>query len=361
MADVELTDSVDNSWPFYGHDWAVQLLQNAIDAPGSLADNELSGPNHAYLFTGPRHIGKTTLARIFAQALLCERRGNDSSGSVPCNRCRACRLMSHGVHPDFRLVQPVDKAGEVDRIDGLLRVEQATDLVHEVATRPLEGRYKLFLIQDIHRANDSFANKMLKTLEEPPPHVILCLTAEDDSLLLPTIISRCQVLALRPLERETVRQALQERWQLPTPQAELLARLANGRLGWAVGALDDDHFLDSRQEGLETLWRLAAADRVDRLAYAAKLATDRNSGQIFGLLALWTGWWRDVMLTQSGCGDACSNIDHAAQLARQAESVPMASVRRYLQTLQRLEGYLHHTVNVRLALDVLVLKLPKIT
>lgn len=354
MSDTETSESTEKSWPIFGHQWAVQLLQRGIENAGGGAAGAPSTLHHAYLFTGPRHIGKTTLARVFAQSLLCEQ-----PAIAPCGTCRACRLVANGAHPDFRFIQPLDKNGQVDRIDGTLRVEQATELIREVTLSPLESQYRVFLVQDAHTANDSFANKILKTLEEPPDHVILCLTAEDRSLLLPTIVSRCQVLALRPLGQESVREALIERWQTPADQADLLARISNGRLGWAVSDLDNSQFLNNRRQELEELWTLVKADRVDRLAFAEKLSANRDNQRIFGLFELWTAWWRDVLLVQSGCVDSCSNIDQLEELTSEAQTIPASDVRQYLQMLQQLEAYLHHTVNVRLALDVLLLKLPR--
>jgi DNA polymerase-3 subunit delta' len=111
-------------------------------------------------------------------------------------------------------------------LDGTLRVEQAAEIIHDAALRPAEGRYKVFLLQDFHNANDGFANKLLKTLEEPPPHVVLCLTALERSRLLPTIVSRCQSIELRPLDNATIAQALHTGWQVEAEQAHLLARWA---------------------------------------------------------------------------------------------------------------------------------------
>jgi DNA polymerase-3 subunit delta' len=267
--------------------------------------------------------------------------------------------MARGAHPDFRLVQPRDKEGAADRANGTLKVEQAAELIHEAALRPVEARYKVFLIQDAHTANDSFANKLLKTLEEPPPTVILLLTALDRASVLPTIVSRCQVLELRPLAVETIRQALSDRWQAPAEQAELFARLANGRLGWAVAQLADQAGADRRQQQLAQLWRLAAAGAVERLDFAEQLATGRNNQQLFALLALWGTWWRDLLLAQTGCADACCNVDQQAEIERQAALFSSADVRAYLHTLRRIDGYLHHTVNTRLALDVLLLRMPQ--
>jgi DNA polymerase III subunit delta' len=339
-------------WPVYGHTWAVELLQKAVVPPGRRT-GERSGPNHAYLFLGPPQIGKSTLAVAFARALLCE-----AESGRPCGACRACQLMARSSHPDFQLVQPTDTEGVVDRQKGVLRAERANELIRDAALRPMEGQWRIFLIQDAHTANASFSNKMLKTLEEPPDQSIFLLTALDRKSVLPTTASRCQVLDLRPLDAPSIEMALQVGWQATPQQAQLLARLANGRLGWAVEQVRDPARGQQRLEQLAALRQLMAADRIERLAFAETLAASRNSRNLFGLLEVWTTWWRDVMLVQAGCFDACANVDQEEEIHRQARLLEQARVREFMHTLQRIEGYLHHTVNTRLALDVLVLKLP---
>ena len=332
--------------PVVGHRWAVQLLQNGI------RHDRL---RHAYLFVGAAQVGKSTLARSFAQSLLCKK-GVDRRA---CANCRSCRLMQSGGHPDFILLPPTDREGKPDRENGLHRAEQAADIVRQALLHPMEGRYKVFLIQDAHRAHVSFANKLLKTLEEPPPHVVLCLTAPDRSALLPTIVSRCQVLALRPLGEQVMEDALQARWGASAQQAALLARLANGCLGWAVEQLDQPEPLAERSERLEELQELSRSSRVARLAFAQKLTAARNQTRLFTLLALWTSWWRDVMLAQAGCLEQCANIDLLDILADAAGDFRPVDVQAYLRTLNRFEGYLRHTVNTGLALDVLLLQMPR--
>lgn len=335
------------AWPVVGHQWAVDLLRPLAQSGGS-------GPRHAYLILGAPQIGKSTLARAFGTALLCtdpERR--------PCGRCRSCQLMAKTGHPDFWLIQPTDKDGVVDRANGLLRGEAASSIVRDAMLRPVEGKYKYVLIQDAQRANDTFANKLLKTLEEAPAHVVLCLTASDRAELLPTIVSRCQVLELRPLPIELIAEALESPGAASHAQADLLARLSNGRFGWAMAQLQSKGGQQQRQEDLHSLWQLARASRVERLAFSQSLSGNRENERLFGLLALWTGWWRDVLLAQAGCLDACNNIDHQAEIERDAQSFLPADVHSFLYTLRRIEGYLHHTVNTTLALDVLLLQLPR--
>jgi DNA polymerase-3 subunit delta' len=268
-------------------------------------------------------------------------------------------LFLHGNHPDFRLIQPVDKNGAVDRIGGTLRAEQAAEIIHDVALRPMEGRYKIFLIQDVHMANDSFANKLLKTLEEPPGHALFLLTALDRNRLLATIVSRCQLLELRPLAAQTIAQALVERWQVVPPEADLLARLARGRLGWALQQSKAETEQQVRLSQLQALWQLLEAPLGERLSTAEKLATTTNSQQLFELLETWGTWLRDVLLVQSGCAESCCNIDQRPELERQAQLISSKAVQHYLRTLHRIEGYLHHTINTRLALEVLLLQVPE--
>lgn len=335
-----------NQWPVVGHQWAVDLLH-------PLAQSGSSGPRHAYLFLGPPQIGKSTLARAFGAALLCT-----DARLRPCGVCRSCQLTAKGGHPDFRLVQPTDRDGNVDRANGMLRVEAAETIVHEAMLRPVEGKYKFILIQDFHRANDSFANKLLKTLEEPAAHIVLCLTANDRSDLLPTIVSRCQTLELRPIAVELIARKLENAGAEPA-EAQLLARLSNGRPGWAFAQLDGKSNRAQRDEDLQSLWQLTRSSRVERLAFSQSLSSNRENERLFGLLALWTGWWRDVLLAQAGCLDACNNIDHLSEVQRDAESCAQGDVQSFLHTLSRIEGYLRHTVNTALALDVLLLQLPR--
>lgn len=346
------THEPQGAWPVYGHRWAVAHLAR------SLAPDAVSGPSHAYLFTGPRHIGKSTLVRAFARALFCT-----GTGERPCGRCRSCDLTARGAHPDLRVVAPwqrIPKAGEppqVDREAGKFYMEQVQQVVHDAQLRPVEARYKVIHLQDLHRVADERSyNALLKTIEEPPSHVIVCLTVADRAGVLPTIVSRCQVFDLQPLDQETVRSALQTRWQVAPEQADLLARLAGGRLGWAVEQVERRGMWEERQERLEQMFSLMQADLFKRLGFAESVAT--RSAALFSLVELWSSWWRDVLLMQSGCGEACSHIDHRATIERHANAVAPEKVQAYLRTLRRTEECLRHTIPPRLPLEVLLLRLP---
>jgi DNA polymerase-3 subunit delta' len=326
------------SWPIFGHHWAVDLLDRALRA-GRLP--------HALLLAGPAQVGKRTLALAVAAALIC------SAEEKPCGQCRSCRLVAQGVHPDVRLVSADDS--ERGR-EGVLKIDQVREIQREASLAPMEARRKVFVLRELERANLPAANALLKTLEEPPAQVVMLLTSARPHALLSTIVSRCQVLTLRNLPQHEVADALISRWGANREQADLLARLAEGRLGWAVPRLTDDKAWDERIRRLEEARELPRQNRVQRLAYADDLS--RSPAAVQPTLALWASWWRDVMLIQQGCLGFVRNVDLAADLARDATGFDSSDVRRYLARLQAAPTQINQNVNARLLLESLMLHLP---
>jgi len=320
-------------WPVVGHEWAVELLQRAV-ATGQLS--------HAYLLSGPPQVGKTTLARACAQALLC------TAEEPPCGQCTACRKVQQSTHPDLLIVVP-QRAN--------LLIDQVREVQRQAALSPMEARYKVFILRQIERATAPAANALLKTLEEPPPHVVLFLTLTQGEQTLPTVASRCQQLTLRPLPVAQVAQALQERWHVPLERAELLARLSQGRLGWAVMMLNDDTAWQQRAQRLDDLQDLSERNRVERMRYAERLS--REKANAANVLHLWSSWWRDILLLQNGCREQVVNIDRLDLLQREARRYDGQQVRAFLEASAATARYLEQNVNPRLALELLLLRLPR--
>lgn len=333
------------SWPtIIGHQWAIDLLSGAM-LSGRLA--------HAYLFTGPAHIGKTTLARTFAQALNCE----TGDPTTPCLACRSCQLIGIDRHPDVRLVQPaLSSSGRTET----LRIEQVRTLQKELALAPYEGRYRVAILTRFQKASAGAANALLKTLEEPPERVVLILTADLADSLLPTIVSRCQSLILRPLPLEQVESALILQWQAPESQAQQLAHLSDGRLGLAVKMLSEPPILQERQEQLDLLESLLREDRTGRFRIAENLSRKKKGVVIQEVLELWLGWWRDVMLIAAGKNKPIplTNIDRADQIKLAAERYGLETASTAIRAIQQTLWQLDRNANTQLAIEILMLNLP---
>ena len=226
-----------------------------------------------------------------------------------------------------------------------------------MALAPLEGTWQIAVLDRFELATPGAANALLKTLEEPPPSVILVLLAQQAEALLPTIVSRCQVLALRPIPRQLIEQALIERWQATNEKARLLSHICGGRLGWAVSATTTPALLEHRAQKLEDLFSLLHSKRVARFAYAEALARE-DPASILESLELWAGWWRDVLLLTSHSSVPLTNIDRRAELVQAGDLCSVSTVQAVLSALQNTLSHLSHNANTRLALEVLLLDWP---
>ena len=332
-----------HDWNIVGHEHAINTLRRALVA---------QRVRHAYLFTGPEHIGKALLAQRFAQTLLCTGGGDaHNAPQNPCNACLSCRKVMHGNHPDVHYIsRPPDKQ--------FILIEQVRALQADAARKTLEGRRNIFIIQGMHEMNVQAANCLLKTLEEPEPDVVLLLTAPDPGLLLPTILSRVQQVPMQLLTTKQIKSALEDRWHVEPDEASLIAALAAGRMGWAVQAVEDEDMLAERQAQLETLAKLSTAGKVQRFDVAQRLSAD--SDKLHGILELWLLWWRDMVLAANNCLDLIVNVDMQGIIQNQAAKVGAAESQRMVRAILGTMEALDQNVNARVALEVLMLDLPMV-
>lgn len=332
-----------HDWNIVGHELAINTLRRALQA---------QRVRHAYLFTGPEHIGKALLAQRFAQTLLCTGGGDaNNAPQNPCNACLSCRKVMHGNHPDVHYIsRPRDKQ--------FILIEQVRALQADAARKTLEGRRNIFIIQGMHEMNVQAANCLLKTLEEPEPDVVLLLTTPDPGLLLPTILSRVQQVPMQLLTMKQIKSALEDRWHVEADEANLIAALAAGRMGWAVQAVEDEDMLAERQAQLETLAKLSTAGKVQRFDVAQRLSAD--SDKLHDILELWLLWWRDMVLAANNCLDLIVNVDMQGIIQNQAAKVGAAESQRMVRAILGTMEALDQNVNARVALEVLMLDLPMV-
>lgn len=327
------------SWDIFGNEWAALLLQEHV-ARHSF--------RHAYLFTGPQGVGRRTLALRFAQALNCPQ---PPTPGEPCRKCRTCIQIENMQHPDLTIVQS-------ERKGGVLKVDQVRELQTSLSLAPYQAPYRVAIFLRFEEAHPSASNALLKTLEEPPDRVVLILTAESGESLLPTVVSRCELLRLRPAKIELIQQKLETHWGVPPEEARLLAHLSGGRIGYAIALHTSPELLAQRKILLDDHQRLLASSRVERFAYAKSLANDKDG--LLQTLEIWQSFWRDVFLRASGSQSPLANLDRQEEIEILAKRLGEGIASYMVTSLQRTIGLIEKNINPRLASEVLLLELPRV-
>ncbi len=335
------------NWHIHQHDWAVTLLSS--HSVRSL-DGSRDRLRHAYLFTGPEGVGRQTLATQFAQALNCT---NPPGDGGYCGECRDCRQTRSLTHPDLSLLVPDE--GHKD-----LRIDQVRDLQRTLSLSPYMGTYRIALLVDFQRATTQAANALLKTLEEPPDRVVLLLTANAPEGLLPTIVSRCEVIRLRPASIASTQTFLETEKGVLAERASLLAHLSGGRTGAAVHLAEDPAALIRRREHLVDFLRLLPARRYERFKLAESIAKPRSQARqkLNDVLLIWLSLWRDVFMCTSGETLPLLNVDLAVQINQVAAQVSPELARALVIAHEKAFQQLDSNANVQLLTETLLLQWP---
>ncbi|MFC1978827.1 ATP-binding protein [Chloroflexota bacterium] len=326
-------------WNLFGQPKAVDLLKSSVE------QKRLS---HAYLFTGPAHIGKGTLASSLAQAVNC------AEEDSPCGVCVSCGRIASGTNSDVQIISLAPGAKEIS-------IDQIREVQHTASIKPYESKWRVFIIDGADRLSIEASNSLLKTLEEPPNNVLLILTAVHRGQIMSTILSRCQILELHPVATKTIENGLVNQWGVDPEKAKHFSRFCNGAIGWALMAYGDESVVEGRAEIIDRIIELGSAFISDRFAYAAHQASffGQDKEAVFETLSLWIGWWRDLLLVKQGCKELVANIDRIDMLEQLSDEYDVAQVAEFIKSLDLVVVNLHRNANPRLALEVLMLDIPK--
>ena len=336
-----------------------ELITTALK--NEIKNNRLS---HAYLFTGCRGTGKTTCAKILAKAVNCE---HPVDGD-PCNACATCRGIDDGSVLDVTEIDAASNNG----------VDSIRDLRDEVAFTPVVGKYRVYIIDEVHMLSAGAFNALLKTLEEPPSHVIFILATTEVHKLPATILSRCQRFDFNRISPEAIASrvtyvAAQEGFTITPDAAMLLARLADGALRDALSLLDQcasgnthiDAAVVAAATGMasrEALYALTdCATRRDAAGALAAVDTlYRSSKDMERLCAEWIGYVRNLMVLKSvpdGGDLIIAAPEEMAQMQALARAMELPAVLHMMEVLQTALERLRGGVSRRVEMEMAVLKL----
>jgi len=316
-----------------GQRQAIKILQREI------VTSSVSG---AYLFIGPDGVGKTLTALTFAKTLNCKGGGMDS-----CDNCSSCRKIDHLNHPDVHIIKSEGNS---------IKIEQIRRLKREIGYKPYEGKKKVWIVQKADRLTLEASNSLLKVLEEPPSDSVLILISQSQRKLLPTILSRCEVIRFLPLSSKEIESLTSKYLPQNSPKLSLIAKLARGRIGEAIRLIKEEKLLKEREN---TLDRLSANLSIEEIFNTASQWENYNTKELESILDILLFWFHDLLILKLAGRENkwLINLDRKNQLEKQKNKYSLWAIKKAIETIEKTKTYLQSNINRKTALEVMGLKL----
>lgn len=298
--------------------------------------------SHAYIINGDRNSGKEFIAKIFAMALQCEKGGEE-----PCQVCRSCKQALSGNHPDIiRLVHEKPNTIGVEDI--------RTQINQDMGIKPYQGPYKVYLINEGEKMTVQAQNALLKTLEEPPEYGVILILTSSVEALLPTILSRCVVLNMRPVQDEQVKKYLMETLQVPDYKAEVCTAFARGNIGRAKLLASSEEFEKVREEAV-TLLKYINEMEISEIVTAIKKITEYQF-DVSDYLDILSIWYRDILMFKA-MNDANHLIfrQEIQYIKKVADRSSYEGIETILSALDKAKARLAANVSFDLTMELLLL------
>lgn len=318
-----------------GQEQIREHLQNALST-GKIS--------HAYIINGEKSSGKEFIAKIFAMALQCEKEGVE-----PCNECRSCKQALSKNQPDIIYVSH-EKPNTISVDDIRAQVN------NDVAIKPYSSKYKVYIINEAEKMTPQAQNAILKTLEEPPAYAVILLLVSNMNSLLPTILSRCVTLNMKPVRDELICKFLMEELQVPDYKANVCVGFARGNVGKAKLLASSEEFENIKAEALSLLKYIKDMEMQEIVAAIKKINEYKLEIQdYFDIIAI---WYRDVLLFKATM-DANQLIfrDEVQTLRKIAARCSYEGIERVIQALSTAKKRMEANVNFDLLMELLLLEI----
>ena len=308
---------------------------------GALESKKVS---HAYIINGEKSSGKEFIARIFAMALQCEQEGTD-----PCNECRSCKQALSGNQPDILYVSH-EKPNTISVDDIRVQVN------NNVAVKPYSSRYKVYIINEAEKMTPQAQNAILKTLEEPPEYVVILLLVSNVNTLLPTVLSRCVLLNMKPVRDSLMKKYLMEELRVPDCKADVCVAFARGNVGKAKALASSEEFENVKNEALGLL-KYVQDMEIPEIVMAIKRIGEYRL-EVNDYLDILAIWYRDVLLFK-----ATADVNHLVfreeiqTIRKVAGRSSYEGIENVIRALDKAKRRLDANVNFDLAMELLFLEM----
>ena len=316
-----------------GHQHLIEHLQSAIT---------MGKVSHAYIFDGEKGSGKNFLASAFAATLQCEKQGIEA-----CGECTSCKQAEGNNHPDIiRITHEKPNTISVDDI--------RQQLCGDIMIKPYKGPYKIYIIDEAQKLNVQAQNALLKTIEEPPAYAVILLLTTNAQSFLPTILSRCVTLSLKPVRDSLVRKFLMEQVQIPDYQADICVSFAQGNIGKAKRLAMSEEF-EEMKDHMIRLVKYIQDMEISELIESMRKMTEFKA-DISDYLDLLMVWYRDVLLYKATWNpSAVVFSDEIHTITKMASKSSYEGIETILKALDKAKIRLAANVNFDLTMELLLL------
>lgn len=302
--------------------------------------------SHAYIIEGEKGSGKKMLAEAFAKILQCEQ-GEEEA----CGQCTSCIQMEHRDHPD--VIRVVHEKPNVISVH-----EMREQVVNTIDIKPYKGPYKIYIIDEAEKMNNAAQNAILKTIEEPPSYAILLLLTTNRGAFLPTILSRCILLNVKPVPEIAIKKYLMEQFHIPKETAEFCAGYSMGNIGKAKDAALSEEFLEIRNFNISVLQYIHETEDFEIVEKVKTLKKWKDS--INDCLDIMLMWFRDILLLKVAGQD--KNLifkENYSVIKRQSELLPLEGIEDILRKIDQTRMRIKANVNFDTSLELLLMEIKR--
>jgi len=333
-------------WPVVGHKNNIKFLQKSID------NNKLS---HAYLFSGKEFLGKKQVADNFMSAVLCHdynQKNKKEADNYPCGKCVFCQQLEKNIHPDVYFLKKDEEKKNIT-------VEQVREMQKLMHMASFLNSYKICLIEKAEDLSESAQNSLLKILEEPKDKTILIVLSNNINWLLPTIVSRCQVIKFQPLSNDEVFDHLVNLGS-SREQARIFSALSHGQIGKAIDYYQKQDLFNNYLDDHKKFFLLFSSNLADRFSILDDLSqglkTNIELADFFQKeLDHWQVIFRDLLLTKNNQPHLLTNMQFEDDLKQLAVKYSQKKIINVIKQINLIKKYLTYNINPRLAVENLVL------
>lgn len=320
-----------------GQERAIKILTQ------SLKENKISS---SYIFVGSEGTGKKLMAIEFTKAVNCLKLNKNSEA---CEDCPSCNEISKQYSPDLKIIEPIKSS---------IKIEQIREMRKEIVLKPFKNKKKIYIIDKAEEMTLEASNCLLKTIEEPPYYAIIILICSKIDPILPTIVSRCQVVNFGLISSCKIKEfLLNKNKNLEKEKAEIISKLAQGSIGCALKLLSDKEYFIRREEVLDYLSAISPGKYGDDIfAKVEKMVSEID--RIKEILEMIKLWYRDILIIKNtGDQKYIANCDKLEILDEKSQIYSQEILIDILDYLEQIEEYLIKNVNTRLILERLYIKM----